>query len=381
MNQNMCFSRFDNSNSNEVFLAIESKQGLNFSQSLQNVLGRYKEVLQQEGLDDNSEIFLRFHLSDITNQLPILKGTIQDIEDRSFVSIIGQPPARGGKIALEAYHIDAPGRLRKLERTPNTLTVRHGNYCSQWIKGQLARPESSYQQTHQIFAHLASEISKYDATILDNIIRTWIYVRDIDNNYQGMVDARRELFDIIGLTKGTHYIASTGIEGLGCNVSDLVSMDSLSITGLAPEQITFINAPEYLCPTYDYNVTFERATRVTYGDRSHYYISGTASIDREGNILHPENVIKQAERTLVNIEALLQKYGAEMNDLKILVVYLRDPSEAGIVNNFLQNALPKNIPWIMVRGAVCRPQWLIEIEGIAISKFADYRYESFCHSM
>ena len=32
--------------------------------------------------------------------------------------------------------------------------------------------------------------------------------------------------------------------------------------------------------TYEYGVTFERGTAVTYGDRRHVFIAGTASIDR-----------------------------------------------------------------------------------------------------
>ena len=89
-----------------------------------------------------------------------------------------------------------------------------------------------------------------------------------------------------------------------------------------------MSAPDYLCPTYHYNVTFERATQVTYEDQSHYYISGTASIDREGNILYIGDVEKQANRTLIYINALLSKYNADLKDLKILIVYLRDMPES-----------------------------------------------------
>ena len=229
-----------------------------------------------------------------------------------------------------------------------------------------------------MFGNLSSILHSQDARLENDVIRTWLYVRDVDNNYQGMVDARRELFEIVGLTKGTHYIASTGIEGCGENVSDLILLDALTVTGLKPQQITFMSAPEYLSPTYMYNVTFERATQVIYGDRSHYYISGTASIDREGNILYIGDVEKQANRTLININALLSKYNADLKDLKILIVYLRDVSDYWVIQNFLRTNLPPELPYIIVRGSVCRPLWLIEMEGIAVSNHRSKYFDPFC---
>lgn len=254
----------------------------------------------------------------------------------------------------------------------------HGRHTSLWVRGRPGIEGPSTQQTRQLFDHLSSEISPYHGQLRDHVVRTWIYVRDIDNNYQGMVDARRRLFEKVGLTRASHFIASTGIEGAGERASDLMIMDSLAITGIQPAQLTFMTAPDFLCPTYEYNVTFERATRVTYGDRSHYYISGTASNDREGKILHPGNVIKQTERTLVNIQALLDGYGASAADLKQLVVYLRDVADGPLIRDLLKDALPPSLPWIMVRGAVCRPGWLVEIEGMAVSPFADQTFAPFC---
>lgn len=279
---------------------------------------------------------------------------------------------------MEAYHLKNDPLLSKKSISENALLVEHNSYHSLWTSLRPNKPGPSYQQTQQLFGHLSNILHSNDARLENDVIRTWIYVRDVDNNYQGMVDARRELFEIVGLTKGTHYIASTGIEGNGNNVSDLIILDALSVKGLKPQQITYMSAPEYLCPTYEYNVTFERATRVTYGDRSHYYISGTASIDREGNILYIGDVEKQAKRTLTNINALLSRYHANLNDLKILIVYLRDISDYWTIQHFLENNLPPGIPYIIVRGSVCRPLWLIEMEGIAISNFQSEFFDPFC---
>ncbi len=372
------FSEFAVGQSSEVFFAFESPAGLDFQASVQALFDEYDELQKINGVGRESEIFLRFHLSDITNQAKALHQLISYRKHAASVSVVGQPPASGSKIALEAYHINARNPVLKELISENTLLVDHGSYTSIWSNCRPQQPGPSYQQTQQLFGALSNILHGREAKLNENVLRTWIYVRDVDNNYQGLVDARRELFEIVGMNQWTHYIASTGIEGCGEKPSDLILMDALSVSGIEQEQIKHINAPEFLCPTYEYNVTFERATRATYGDRSHFYISGTASIDREGNVLHVGDVKKQAERTVTNVNALLTQHGAELNDLKILIVYLRDISDTELIQDFLSNTIPESVPYIMVKGSVCRPLWLIEMEGIAVSTFSDSRFKPFC---
>lgn len=70
-------------------------------------------------------------------------------------------------------------------------------------------------------------------------------------------------------------------------------------------------ARDYLNPTYEYGVTFERGVRVDYGDRSHIFISGTASIDNRGRVVHAGDVRRQTERMWENVEALLREGGRD----------------------------------------------------------------------
>ena len=70
----------------------------------------------------------------------------------------------------------------------------------------------------------------------------------------------------------TRFIASTGIEGFSKEVNSLVSFDAFAIKNLKQEQIVRMEAPKNLPPTITYGVTFERGTRVRFGDRSHLHI-------------------------------------------------------------------------------------------------------------
>ena len=142
-------------------------------------------------------------------------------------------------------------------------------------------------------------------------------------------------------------------------------MDAYAICGVKPEQITHLHAQDYLSPTHIYGVAFERGTSIAYKDRSHIFISGTASIDSQGEILFPGDVVQQLDRTLVNIEALLNEASATMDDMQVLLVYLRDPNDQGPIMEALSRRFP-DTPFECVTAPVCRPGWLIEIEGLAV---------------
>ena len=115
-----------------------------------------------------------------------------------------------------------------------------------------------------------------------------------------------------------------------------------------------------------YGVTFERGLRVRFGDRSHLHISGTASIDKNGTIMHLNDVRKQTLRTLDNIKALLAPHGAGLNDMAYYIVYVRNFKDRNKIKEVLEKVIPPEIPLLLLEGAVCRPAWLVELEGVAL---------------
>lgn len=147
----------------------------------------------------------------------------------------------------------------------------------------------------------------------------------------------------------------------------------LIFKGLDSGQITFLYAPEHLNPTYEYGVTFERGVYIDFGDRRKVYISGTASIDNKGLIVHPGDIVKQVYRTWENVEALLNEAECGFEDLMQMIVYLRDISDYHIVKQLYDDKFP-NIPKIIVLAPVCRPGWLIEMECIAAKSMLNSKY-------
>ena len=315
-------------------------------------------------LDGVKPVWIKFHVSDVVNQKRVIDDVMSN--GKCLYSVIGQAPVNGSRVSLEAYAL-SDGDISYAGADEATVTVALKNYKLMYFHTPKLAGKGSYDQMAEEFAAADRKLAAAGGTLEANMQRTWIYCRDIDNNYAGLVVARREHFARNGLTADTHFIASTGIEGKSDPFDRLVRMDSVALFGHKREQVTYMSALDHLNPTHEYGVTFERATRLMFGDRSKYYVSGTASIDKNGQIVHPGDVGRQAERMLENINALLSNYDAALEDLKLAVVYLRDPADAAIVEGVLSKRLPANLPRIMVNGSVCRPGWLVEMEGIAVN--------------
>lgn len=354
----------------EHFITIEAPAGRGFEEQLRLVEQRYAAARENLGLAPESAVFRRVFVSDVLNQAaPVRSSSLYGTEAEGPVpvSIVQQPPLPGAKLALLAYHIAGDG-VTKRRISPHHVLVEKGGLRHLWsttlCAGADAAPASAAEQTRGIFADLTGTLAQEGGTLRDHCVRTWIYLKDVDVFYQDMVQSRRELFERQGLNAETHYIASTGIEGACAHRYDLVAMDAYSVLGLVPEQMTYLNDFDRLCPTRSYGVTFERGTRVAYADRAHHFISGTASIDSDGAVVHRGDVLRQLERALGNVDALLRSGGATLHDLTHLIVYLRDPSDFESVKAALAEHLG-DLPTLIVHGAVCRPDWLIEVEGIA----------------
>jgi enamine deaminase RidA (YjgF/YER057c/UK114 family) len=360
----------------ESFVSIAAPEGGSFPEALAELTGRYSAVLDRIGLSDATAVFCRIFLSDVLNQ----KGTLLEsalyrrLRDSCALSIIEQKPLGFGPVALLSYHVRDPkhGIAKQLSPSAldgwrNDLMVKGRNYSLLFSANHTSGDTSdTYAQTRTIFDSLNSVVEQHGMTLLDNGIRTWVFIRDLDNHYQDMVRARRECFAVRGLTDQTRYLASTGIEGVTYAPERMVSVDALSLGGLSAGQVVRMEALSHMRPTIVYGVTFERGLRVRFGDRSHLYVAGTASINSEGEVLHEGSAELQARRALENVRALLEAQSATLDDLAYAIVYVRNAHDLQPVTGVIEEELGGRVPLLFAEAAVCRPAWLMEIEGMAI---------------
>ena len=298
-------------------------------------------------------VFRRWFLSD-----PSQKAEISPSGDCAEAFIV-QPPLDGSAAGLWIWLVgDA-----EVGFEDGATFIREGECTHILTAGAESRAEGSERQTAAILKDYESFLAGKGLGIGENCVRTWFFCHDIDNNYAGLVKGRRENFLVEGLTPQTHYIASTGIAGTPVDPENLVQMDAWAIDG--PFRQRYLYAPTHLNPTYEYGVTFERGVTFDCGGKSTTLISGTASINNKGEVMHIGDPVAQTGRMLENVEALLAEAGAAWTDVKMALVYLRNAADYAKVAPLLSEKLGAT-PYIILLAPVCRPDWLIEMECIAI---------------
>ena len=343
-----------------IILSPEAKGS--FNDRLNFLYLKLGNFLDTEKLENRTLQYCKVFLSDAQNQIKELEESLlyQEFLKGANLTIVEQTPLNGSKVSL------------LIKTTDDTTPIL---FHSLRLTEEEAKGKDSYEQTHFLFNKYLKTIEGTDMTMERNLVRTWIYVTNIDVNYQGVVEARNDIFDKEGLTADTHYIASTGIGGATPVRHAAVAIDFLTVPNIKEEDKKYLQALEHLNPTHEYGVAFERGTRLTLPThplhpegsqhfKQQFFISGTASIDKHGDVVYEGDIVRQTGRLLENIGALLKDGDATMNDIQYFIIYLRDISDYHTVDRMMQQFYPQ-IPRIIVEAKVCRPGWLIEMECIA----------------
>lgn len=328
---------------------------------------RLDEWMDGRGLTESTLVQARVYLSDAANQWEAVRRHRLCAAQLAgaALSYVEQAPLDGSKVAVQLWLNTSPSLRRGGTPEVRWAEMDGKRWLFHTVRfGTEAAGLTACAQTVEAFRRHGELLAENGMTLERNCQRTWIYVRDVDRHYAGVVEGRNRVFDEAGLTAATHFIASTGIGGAtGCREA-LVAVDFLSVEGLADGDVKYLQALDYLNPTYEYGVAFERATALTLPGCRLALVSGTASIDKHGECLYRGDVVRQADRLFLNIAKLLEDAQMQLADLKYAVVYLRDVADAAVVRDYLRSNFPQ-LPALVVEARVCRPEWLIEVEGIA----------------
>jgi enamine deaminase RidA (YjgF/YER057c/UK114 family) len=157
------------------------------------------------------------------------------------------------------------------------------------------------------------------------------------------------------------------------SVQDLISEATTSKAPIDKRAITNLNvlneAFHYARPS-----SFSRGMRIDIGNVVILLISGTASIDENGQTVHVGDFRAQTRRTFNNITALLAAEGATWHDIVRTSCYLRDIDRDYAEFNeertafYGEQQLDPVPASTGIQAKLCRPELLVEIEAIAMFK-------------
>ncbi|MGI9227650.1 MAG: hypothetical protein ACR2PU_02545 [Gammaproteobacteria bacterium] len=229
----------------------------------------------------------------------------------------------------------------------------------------ITNSEHAYQE---IFECLKKEGCKH-------LLRTWNYFPAITDKVNGHAHTNRyELFcsaRINAMQKcdinNEIYPAATVI-GNQNKVLQVYFLAS-DTPGIAVENPRQTSAYHYPIVETVKRPLFSRGILKVWGNRTHFYVSGTASIVGH-QTLHVDDVCAQLNESINNVETLVahanDQHQTQLNaqdDLLYMKVYIRHSKDVAQIKQVLAARLSGTTPRILLLGDMCREDLLVEIEA------------------
>jgi len=407
--QGIAYSVFPFGSSRQMFLVGEPEEQYtcqdkpDYPKQVRNLLENVKNVCEEQGFTENVAGMCHFFIADI-GMKELVRQLIHEVFDKeapeiSFlgaVTFVPQAPANGAVIALELWVISAEKHPLNCDRDYSERTSMIEFDEMQWsftgVEQGRTSCTSAYSRAYNAFVLMQRYFNDYDST-LDHLLRTWIYQGHLlqpEGETQRYKELNRARTDFFGKTrflqdylpkgyKGRAYPASTGIGAddfdvvISAVALDTKRKDVIAVPLENPHQTSAFDYGEMYGPQ---SPKFSRAMAVAVDKTCLIFVSGTASItDSESQ--HIGDPVKQTEQTLDNISVLidgdnLSRHGISnvacgLGNLECVRVYIKRPSDLPLIRQVCERRLSANVPTLYTIADICRPELLVEIEGIALA--------------
>lgn len=215
------------------------------------------------------------------------------------------------------------------------------------------------EQTNEIFQQMETALGDVGMTFA-SVFRTWFYNHDILDWYDEFNAIRNEFFRDRNIYDGV-VPASTGIGGGNATDAALVA-GLVALEPKIPDVRVFQVTSPLQSSAHDYGSSFSRAVEVDCPDHRRLYVSGTASIDKEGNTVFLDDCQAQVAKTMEVVQAILESRQMNWTDVTRALAYFKRATDAPLLAAYRQeNDLPA-FPVIVAENDVCRDNLLFELE-------------------
>ena len=388
------YSVVDLNDVRHVFVAATPQLGGDLRQQAGDALRTVEAVMNEQGTR-GSIVHQAVFVAD-TRQIDECRQIIRDFYGRELpaTSYIAQPPSDGKLLAIEALGVGQGKGEVEIERIGEQLVIARHNgiawaHCGQVVPQTHA--DGVYGGTLDAFEQI-QKMFQGAKIRFDQVIRTWLYLGGIVDDdagvqrYKELNRARTDFYQDIPFQsdrlpkncRGPIFPASTGIgtEGRGILISAIAFATDRKDIRVVP-----LENPRQT-PAFDYGVhyspkspKFSRAMALSCGHYATIFISGTASIT-DSETKHAGDAAAQTHQTLDNIESLISEQnlnqhelpglGTSLEGLGLARVYVKRQEDYTRIRAVCEKRLGE-LPTIYAMADVCRPDLLVEIEGIAFS--------------
>ncbi len=225
---------------------------------------------------------------------------------------------------------------------------------------------SRVEQTRELFLRMEAALQREGMTFA-HVVRTWFHLDSILDWYGEFNAVRSAFFRERDLYRGV-VPASTGV-GMPNPAGAAIVGGLLAMKPRSDRVGVTVQPSPLQGSARDYRSDFSRAVEVRTPAGRHLYISGTASIDQQGNSVFLDDVDAQIHWTMTVVHALLESRSLSWNrNVTHAIAYFPDLKDASRFAAYCQaNGLAgPQVP--AVQATICRSDLLFEIEVDATGK-------------
>ncbi len=219
------------------------------------------------------------------------------------------------------------------------------------------------EQADGIFRWM-DEVLTGQGLAFSDVFRTWFYNHDILAWYGDFNRVRTRFFEQKKVFDGL-VPASTGIGG-GNAADAALEAGLLALSPKAPGVEVHTVPSPLQSSARDYGSSFSRAVEVAMPDHKRLYVSGTASIDKEGRTVFLDDTQAQVRLTMEVVQAILQSRGMDWADVTRALAYFKRAEDAPLLGTYCRDNALAPFPAIIAENDVCRDDLLFEIEVDAV---------------
>jgi enamine deaminase RidA (YjgF/YER057c/UK114 family) len=393
-NQGIGYSVVDLNDVRHVFASAVPRHGGTLHEQTDDALRTIEAVIEEEGTR-GAIVHQAVFMADI-GQLEECRQIIRDFYGPKLpaTSYIPQHPCDGKLLSIECLGVGKGKGEVEIERVNEQIVIARHNHIA-WVHCAQVVPQAPASTTYHGAANGFEQIGRLLSSVdvrFDQVIRTWLYLggigepeRDV-SRYLELNRARADFYRDIHFLNGRAgherphrvYPASTGIgaDGNGIMMSAIALLtDRDDIRAVPLENPRQTAAYDYAAAYSPSSPKFSRAMALSCGSYATIFISGTASITKS-ETQHLGDAAVQTDETLDNIVALISEenlrghglpgLGTSLEGLGLVRVYIKRQEDYQRVRAVCQRRLGE-LPVIYAIADVCRPDLLVEIEGIAFS--------------
>jgi hypothetical protein len=362
---------------------ILSPHGLTVNQSINSCFDQIRQISDQLEMVPVMATFFIKDSHDYMHWYSLIKNEIFDRYNLTF-SIISQPPAGDQPIAAEILFC-SPGCSVKMQCCSYQKYVLISDHKYKYIVAagiQFQDLNAGIEEQSLYSFKLMQSILQNEGFDFSNVIRQWNYIEQIigstngSQHYQVFNDVRSNFYAQSVFSNGYPAATGIGMKSGGVNI-DFIATNNPNVTAVKnPVQIDAHQySKDFLGENNSSNLKhkttpkFERAKMIQFDSGLEIFVSGTASI--QGQVSQAiDDVFTQTLITLENINKLiipgnlyLQNKNA-ISSPSFLRVYVKKQDFLSDVKRAIETTVYKHVPILFVIADICRPELLVEIEGV-----------------